>query len=146
MSSDVGVAQTPNALPSERRSRLVGLLETQGLTANADLALHLGVSYQTVLRDLGALQLSGKIRRVRGGAAPTEPDIDRWENRGHPPSEAVVRSDELGVISQLLSRTVVLTDRALSCLESGNLPTALHATSAARTCADLARRHVNGEL
>ncbi|GAB2951280.1 LacI family DNA-binding transcriptional regulator [Nonomuraea fastidiosa] len=60
-------------LPDERRNRLVELLRRRGIMRVHDLATELAVSAITIRRDITLLAEEGVIRRVRGGAALTEP-------------------------------------------------------------------------
>ena len=57
--------------PEERRQRIVELL-SRGSVAVPQLARKLGVSAITIRRDLAALESSGKLLRVRGGAMARE--------------------------------------------------------------------------
>lgn len=53
-----------------RRARLAALVAERGFLRVADAAAELGVSTVTVRGDLRALQESGELRRVHGGAMP----------------------------------------------------------------------------
>lgn len=53
-----------------RHERLLDLLETSGPVDVATLARVLDVSDATIRRDLSALERTGRLRRLRGGAAP----------------------------------------------------------------------------
>ncbi len=53
---------------TKRQLQVVELLETQERVSVADLARGFGVSEMTVRRDLEALELSGAVNRVHGGA------------------------------------------------------------------------------
>ena len=53
-----------------RHERLLDLLETSGPVDVATLARLLDVSDATIRRDLSALEDTGRLRRLRGGAAP----------------------------------------------------------------------------
>src|SRR5260370_10490850 len=64
-------------IPEHRRARILELLTTHQQTSVNDLADDLGVSRETVRRDLGRLETDGLLRKVHGGAVPlptpTEP-------------------------------------------------------------------------
>ncbi|MBX6320474.1 MAG: DeoR/GlpR transcriptional regulator [Rhodospirillaceae bacterium] len=61
-------------IPEHRRSRILAALgERQRLSVN-DLAVELGVSRETVRRDLARLQADGLLRKVHGGALPLPAD------------------------------------------------------------------------
>lgn len=60
------------ALAAERRRQIATWIEQQG-TVNAEvLAANLGVSSMTIWRDLQALEVEGKLKRVRGGAVKAD--------------------------------------------------------------------------
>jgi DeoR family fructose operon transcriptional repressor len=56
-------------LAAERHSRIVSILQTRQYVRNEALADALGVSLETVRRDLAALEHDGRLTRVRGGAS-----------------------------------------------------------------------------
>lgn len=66
-------------LPSERRSRLLARLDEDGPLAVPELSARLRVSPATVRRDLRLLESSGRLKRVRGGAAPAAAPGDTAE-------------------------------------------------------------------
>ncbi|MDX6700490.1 MAG: hypothetical protein QOF26_716 [Baekduia sp.] len=57
-------------MPDQRRDAILGSLARDGRVVAAELAATLGVSDDTVRRDLDELAAAGHIRRVRGGALP----------------------------------------------------------------------------
>jgi DeoR/GlpR family transcriptional regulator of sugar metabolism len=57
-------------LGEERRERIVRWLGEEGKVRASELALRLGVSLDTVRRDLQELAAAGALRRVHGGALP----------------------------------------------------------------------------
>jgi DeoR/GlpR family transcriptional regulator of sugar metabolism len=65
------------ALPDQRREAILAALAHDGRVVAAELAARLGVSDDTLRRDLDELASDGRLRRVRGGAlpavAPTSP-------------------------------------------------------------------------
>lgn len=71
-------------LLAERQNRIIEQLNITGKVLAADLALQLGVSEDTIRRDLNKMGEADLIRRVHGGALPlqqTNPDyIDRLKN------------------------------------------------------------------
>jgi DeoR/GlpR family transcriptional regulator of sugar metabolism len=64
------VAQPPVLLAAERREQVLTILRTEGKVRAAELAARLGVSLDTVRRDLQELADAGRLRRVHGGALP----------------------------------------------------------------------------
>ncbi len=65
------------ALPEERRRSIVELVRTRPLVRADELASHLGVSIETIRRDLHALEEAGLTRRVYGGV--TRPPAHSFE-------------------------------------------------------------------
>lgn len=61
-------------LTEQRRQIISSLIQDKGLVTTDELVVELGVSPQTVWRDLTALEQEGKARRLRGGAARLETD------------------------------------------------------------------------
>ncbi|MFE9250025.1 DeoR/GlpR family DNA-binding transcription regulator [Streptomyces sp. NPDC007088] len=56
-------------LPAERHQRIAAALRQTGMISTEELTERLGVSAETVRRDLGLMEREGLLRRVRGGAA-----------------------------------------------------------------------------
>src|SRR5512145_2673749 len=69
------------ALSVERREQILQLLRDDGRIVAADLPDRLGVSLDTVRRDLDELAAAGSLRRVRGGALPPSPSSPRFVDR-----------------------------------------------------------------
>ena len=57
-------------LAQQRYKRILELLNENGIVHNADLVREMKVSSETVRKDLDALEQSGKLKRVHGGAVP----------------------------------------------------------------------------
>src|SRR3954466_4136888 len=68
-------------LGSERRDVILRLLDEEGRVVASDLAPRLGVSLDTVRRDLDGLATTGALRRVHGGALPASPSPRRFVDR-----------------------------------------------------------------
>ena len=62
-----------DALPQERRQTILNLLLQNGKLVSAELSQRLGVSEDTVRRDLRELDEAGLLTRVHGGALPRSP-------------------------------------------------------------------------
>jgi DeoR/GlpR family transcriptional regulator of sugar metabolism len=69
------------ALSEERREQILQVLHDDGRVVAADLPGRLGVSLDTVRRDLDDLAAGGLLRRVRGGALPPSPVSPRFVER-----------------------------------------------------------------
>ena len=75
-------------LTDERRSLILDRLRTQGRVLAADLTAELGVSSDTVRRDLRELDDAGLLRRVHGGALPRHGDASPFASRQRRAPEA----------------------------------------------------------
>jgi DeoR/GlpR family transcriptional regulator of sugar metabolism len=64
------MATTPELLGAERREAILRWLARERKVRAADLSARLGVSLDTVRRDLQELAAAGALRRVHGGALP----------------------------------------------------------------------------
>ena len=64
------MAATGELLGAERREAILRRLATEGKVRASQLAADLGVSLDTVRRDLSELAAAGALRRVHGGALP----------------------------------------------------------------------------
>lgn len=58
-------------LASQRHTIILELLEKEGIVHTADLVRRMGVSSETIRKDLDSLEQSGQLSRVHGGAIPT---------------------------------------------------------------------------
>lgn len=62
-------------LAAERRDHLLGLLAREGKVVAKDVAADLGISEDSVRRDLRDLAAEGLVQRVYGGALPVSPAV-----------------------------------------------------------------------
>src|SRR3712207_6841831 len=62
-------------LAAQRRDHLLGLLARQGKIVAKDVAADLGISEDTVRRDLRDMASEGLCQRVYGGALPVSPAV-----------------------------------------------------------------------
>ncbi len=60
-------------MTSERKAHLLELLQREGRIAAKEVAAELGLSDDTIRRDLRELAAAGKLQRVHGGALPRSP-------------------------------------------------------------------------
>ncbi|WP_374999951.1 DeoR/GlpR family DNA-binding transcription regulator [Aeromicrobium sp. CTD01-1L150] len=85
-------------LATTRRSRIMDLLHSQDSVRTEEIAQSLGVSVETVRRDLARLEQSGELTRVHGGAVAaavpgsTEPAFDTREEIAAEAKTAVART------------------------------------------------------
>src|SRR3954469_17024890 len=68
-------------LASERRELLVSVLAVEGRVVASEAALRLGVSLDTIRRDLDELASMGALRRGHRGALPASPSAPRFVDR-----------------------------------------------------------------
>src|SRR3954447_17810141 len=68
-------------LPAQRRDLLLNRLERDGRLVAKDLAVELGVSEDSVRRDLRELAAVGVCQRVYGGALPASPAVADYPTR-----------------------------------------------------------------
>ena len=72
---------TPDPLPGERHATILQMLRNDGRVLSAALALRLGVSEDSIRRDLRELAAQGLCRRVHGGALPLTPTFAALHER-----------------------------------------------------------------
>lgn len=98
-------------LPEERKLYVLELLKTRRLIRAETLADDLGVSLETVRRDLLALEREGNIRRVYGGVAGvgTRPDEPPFDTRVVEHTDAKRSMAELAV-SLIPQRSTIMLD------------------------------------
>ncbi|QMU70636.1 DeoR/GlpR family DNA-binding transcription regulator [Streptacidiphilus sp. P02-A3a] len=70
-------------LAAERRDHLLGLLAREGKIVAKDVAADLGISEDSVRRDLRDLAAEGLCQRVYGGALPVSPAVVDYAARQH---------------------------------------------------------------
>lgn len=61
-------------LAQQRYQKILDSLEEHGIVHSAELVREMKVSSETVRKDLDALEQSGKLKRVHGGARTDKPD------------------------------------------------------------------------
>jgi DeoR/GlpR family transcriptional regulator of sugar metabolism len=111
-------------LASERRERLLEALAADGRVVASEAAATLGVSLDTVRRDLDELESAGAVRRVHGGALPARRFVDRRE--ADVPEKATIAAAACGLIRD---GQLVLLGGGTTVLElARRLPESLEAT------------------
>lgn len=83
-------------LTSERRAVLLDRLARDGRLVASDLAADLGLSEDTIRRDLRDLAAEGRLIRVHGGALPASPTHRPLTQRSGMQAEAKVRLGQAG--------------------------------------------------
>src|ERR1700691_4762248 len=87
-------------LVAERRDLLLTRLRVDGKLVARDLALELGISEDSVRRDLRDLAAAGLCQRVYGGAVPASPALADYGTRAsvEPDSKGRVATRAAGLI------------------------------------------------
>jgi DeoR/GlpR family transcriptional regulator of sugar metabolism len=104
------------ALPDQRREAILNALARDGRVVATELAAALGVSDDTVRRDLDELAADGRVRRVRGGALPAQAEtpprmVDRRDL--HTAEKAAVAARAAALLAE---ETVVSLAGGTTCL------------------------------
>lgn len=103
-------------LPEERRQQILLILHQEGKVTAANLSDRLGVSEDTIRRDLKELDQAGRLTRVHGGALPRSPALASYQVRQtHKPSakEAIARA----AVGFLRAGQTILIDGGTTTLE-----------------------------
>jgi len=115
-------------LVSERRELLLARLAGEGKLVARDLALELGISEDSVRRDLRDLAAAGLCQRVYGGAVPVSRALADYATRGsvEPESKRRVAAHAVGLIHP--GHRVILDGGTTTLAVARALPLDLHAT------------------
>jgi DeoR/GlpR family transcriptional regulator of sugar metabolism len=115
-------------LVTERRDLLLSRLRTDGKLIARDLALELGISEDSIRRDLRDLAAAGLCQRVYGGAMPASPALADYATRGdvEPDSKRSVASHAVALIRP--GHRVILDGGTTTLAVARALPATLQAT------------------
>lgn len=118
----------PFALAAERRQHILDVLFRNGKVLAAALSQELGVSEDTIRRDLRELAEAGQLQRVHGGALLRSPIPHAWqarEHRGMPEKDAIARA----ALRLIRNHQVIILDGSTTTLQvARHLPLELVAT------------------
>jgi DeoR/GlpR family transcriptional regulator of sugar metabolism len=103
-------------LTAERRREILTRLERDGKVVASELVVELGVSDDTVRRDLRELAAGGLVQRVHGGALPPSPAAVSFAQRLHLAPEAKAHLAE-AALPLLATAEVLLVDGGTTALE-----------------------------
>jgi DeoR/GlpR family transcriptional regulator of sugar metabolism len=115
-------------LTSQRKQHLMDVLRRDGQLVATKLSAELGVSEDTIRRDLRELAREGLLQRVHGGALPASPAMADFATREH------IASRDKAAIGRAAARMVqpgqvVFVDGGTTCAQMmRNLPRTLVAT------------------
>ncbi len=103
-------------LPEERRQQIIHILLQEGKVTAPNLSERLGVSEDTIRRDLKDLEKAGHLARVHGGALPRSPSVasyDKRQNQNTTAKEMIAKE----AAKLIQSSQVVLIDSGTTALE-----------------------------
>jgi DeoR/GlpR family transcriptional regulator of sugar metabolism len=103
-------------LTAERRQAILTRLEQDGKVVASQLVVELGVSEDTVRRDLRELAAGGHVQRVHGGALPPASNAGSFAQRLHVGAEAKAHLAE-AALPLLEGANVLLLDGGTTALE-----------------------------
>jgi DeoR/GlpR family transcriptional regulator of sugar metabolism len=109
-------AITRTVLTAERRREILSRLERDGKVVASELVASLGVSEDTVRRDLRELAAGGLVQRVHGGALPPPPPGGSFDQRLHVAPETKAHLAE-AALPLLEGADVLLLDGGTTALE-----------------------------
>jgi DeoR/GlpR family transcriptional regulator of sugar metabolism len=115
-------------LAAERRDLLLGRLKVDGKLVAKDLARELGVSEDSVRRDLRELAAAGLCQRVYGGALPVSPALADYAARSAVAPESKERVARRGAALIRPGDRVILDGGTTTLAVVRALPRTLHAT------------------
>jgi len=134
-------------LAAERRGRLTEMVRAAGAATTEDLARDLGVSTETIRRDLLALDRQGVLARVHGGATVRDPlEVDNeppYEERTSASLASKQRIAHRAAMMVPSGSTVMIDVGTTALLVARELPRSLEATivtSSLRVATELADR------
>lgn len=103
-------------LTAERRQAILSHLERDGKVVASELVDALGVSEDTVRRDLRELAAGGLVQRVHGGALPPAPGVGPFTQRLHVAPEAKANLAD-ATLPLLEGANVIVLDGGTTSLE-----------------------------
>lgn len=115
-------------LKEERQQFILGTLRRDGKVVATDLGAALGVSEDTVRRDLRELSEAGKLLRVHGGALPRSPVVARHDARERqaPAAKAAIARAAAGLVRD--GQVIILDGGTTTLQVVQHLPPTLRAT------------------
>ena len=115
-------------LPAQRRDWLLDRLRTDGRLVARDLAVELGVSEDSVRRDLRELAAAGLCQRVYGGALPVSPAVADYATRQEVETDSKRRVAAMAATLVTPGSTVILDGGTTTLAVTEALPRDLQAT------------------
>lgn len=113
---------------AQRRERILATLRSEGRVVARDLAVSLGISEDTVRRDLRDMAAEGLLHRVHGGALPASPAVADFSARASIATEAKVEVARLAAGLVRAGQTIGLDGGTTAQQVARALPPDLRAT------------------
>lgn len=107
-------------LSAQRKDHLLALLEADGRVVAKDVAAELGISEDSVRRDLRELAAAGLCQRVYGGALPASPAARAYEDRLELATESKERVAR-AAIRQIRPGSTIILDAGTTTLAMARL-------------------------
>jgi DeoR/GlpR family transcriptional regulator of sugar metabolism len=135
-------------LKGARHDHILELLRRNGRVVASELAAALGVSDDTVRRDLSDLAEAGVLHRVHGGALPTSPALAPYSARERQAPEAKRAIARVAAALVRDGQLVFMDGGTTARLTAAQLPAELKATVVTHspTTADVLMDHPNVEI
>src|ERR1700753_1222089 len=115
-------------LTTHRKQQILSLLKRNGQVIAKDVSQSMGVSEDTIRRDLRELAAEGQLQRVHGGALPASPALASFEQRQDIESAAKHRIARRAAEMIAPGQTVIVDGGTTSALLVKELPADLRAT------------------
>lgn len=115
-------------LARQRKDYLLKVLQTQGQIVARDVSRELGLSEDTIRRDLRELAAAGQLQRVHGGALPSSPAVVDFAGRQQIASDAKVAIGRAAAKMIRRGQVVILDGGTTTLQIARQLPHDLQAT------------------
>ncbi len=115
-------------LTSQRKQHILGVLKRDGQIIAKTLSQELGLSEDTIRRDLRELAAEGLLQRVHGGALPASPAVADFAGRQGIASEAKVTIGRAAATLVQPGQVVILDGGTTAVQVARHLPSDLKAT------------------
>lgn len=115
-------------LTSQRKQWILNRLREQGQVVATDISLELGVSEDTIRRDLRELAQEGLLQRVHGGALPASPAVANFAGRQCLTTEGKVAIGRAAARMVQPGQVIILDGGTTAVQVARHLPADLQAT------------------
>jgi DeoR/GlpR family transcriptional regulator of sugar metabolism len=115
-------------LTSQRKNHILEMLQRTGQVIAKDISEELGLSEDTIRRDLRELAAEGLLQRVHGGALPASPAVGDFSARLHVATEEKERIGQTAAAMVQPGQVVILDGGTTAVQIVRHFPPQLHAT------------------